>query len=62
MDLENVLAELREERDAIEAVISSLERLDRPGNRGPVRLNLAAKSPTNGFNGSHKNLAPEKNN
>jgi len=31
MDLENVLAALRKERDAIEAAILSLERLSRAG-------------------------------
>ena len=56
MDLEKVVAELRRERDAIDAAISSLERLGHPGNRVPGRLSdLAAKSPRNGVNGNHGN-------
>jgi hypothetical protein len=61
MDLEKVLAELRKERAAIDAAISSLERLDRPGNLRPgLPLGLAAKSPTNGANGHRRSavLAP----
>lgn len=58
MDLEKVLAELRKERDAIDAAIFSLERLARPGNTSQIRLpSLAAKSPTNGLNGNHRSAS-----
>jgi hypothetical protein len=55
MDLERVLAELRDERDRIDAAIVSLERLDRPGKAGlRDRLDLAAKNHTSGANGNHR--------
>jgi hypothetical protein len=58
MDLEKVLAELRRERDTIEAAILSLERLGRPGNLRPGRLpDLAARSPTNGADGNHRSAS-----
>lgn len=58
MDLENVLVQLRQERDKIDAAILSLERL---GSVSPVRQDdLAPKSRTNGANGNHRpaTLAP----
>ena len=49
MDLENVLDELRRERDAIDAAILSLERLNRVGLPGAARLSdWAARKPKNG--------------
>jgi hypothetical protein len=54
MDLEYVLAELRKERDAIEAAIANLERLGRPGNPIP---NRASVIPTNG---THRALTREE--
>jgi hypothetical protein len=61
MDLEKVIAELRSERDAIDAAILSLERLGRPGKPGPGRpLGSATRSDTDGANGFHQSLAPEE--
>ncbi len=61
MDLEKVLAELRNERDALDAAIFSLERLGRTGKLGPGRLlDSATKSHTDGTNGIHRSLAPEE--
>jgi hypothetical protein len=61
MDLEKVLAEMRHERDAIDAAILSLERLSRPGKPGTGRpLDSAPKSHTDGTNGFHRSLAPEE--
>jgi hypothetical protein len=61
VDLERVLAELRNERDAIDAAIFSLERLARPGKPGPGRpLDSATRRHTDGTNGFHRNLAPEE--
>lgn len=62
MDLEKVLAELRAQRDAIDAAIFSLERLGRPGKPGPGRPpgrppGLAAKSPTKAVNGNHRSAS-----
>jgi hypothetical protein len=54
MDLTSILAQLREERDAIDAVISNLERLEHGGHRGPGRPpDLVAKS-SNGANHSYR--------
>jgi hypothetical protein len=68
MDLRDVLAELKKERDAIGAAIVSLERLDRPGNDRPGnrsgnpgpgrRLNLAAKSIANHANSNCRQSSP----
>jgi hypothetical protein len=61
MDLEKVLAEMRHERDAIDAAILSLERLRRPSKLGPGRpLDSAPKSHADGTNGFHRNLAQEE--
>lgn len=61
MDLENVLDELRRERDAIDAAILSLERLNRVGLPGAARLSdWAARKPKNGANGVYRNLSPDE--
>jgi hypothetical protein len=61
MNLEHVLAELRRERDAIDAAIVSLERLGYPGKTEAHRLSDSpAKSYTAGANGSFRNLTPEE--
>ena len=54
MDLEYVLAELRRERDAINAAIVNLEGLGRPGKPIPDR---PPAFPTNGF---HRSLKEEE--
>lgn len=61
MDLAKVLAELRNERDALDAAILSLERLDRPGKLAGRPPNVSTRSHTDGANGFHRNLAPEAN-
>jgi hypothetical protein len=54
MDLKNVLTQLREQREALDAAISSLERLESGGHRGPGRPpGVATKSPTNGTSSNH---------
>jgi hypothetical protein len=55
MDIERVLAQLREERQAIDAAIVSLERLEHGRHRGPGRPpDLVVKNSPNGANhGSH---------
>ena len=59
LDLRNVLAQLREERDALDAAISNLERLYRDRHRGPGSLSgLVTKSFTNGTNQGHSSLSP----
>jgi hypothetical protein len=61
MDLEKVIAEMRHERDALDAAILSLERLRRHGKPGPDRpLDSAAKSHTDGTNGFRRSSAPEE--
>ena len=61
MDLDKVLAELRNERDAIDAAIFSLERLGRPGKPAPGRpLESAMRNHTDGANGFHRSLAQEE--
>lgn len=58
MDLPNILAKLRKERDALDEVISNLERLEQGGRRGPGRPpNLVVKSATNGT--SHRYRPPD---
>jgi hypothetical protein len=47
MDLRSVLARLREERAAIDAAISDMERLKHERRGGRRQLNLAAKGDTN---------------
>jgi hypothetical protein len=54
MDLKYVLAELRRERDAIDAAIVNLERLQRLGKPTPDR---PAAVPSNGF---HRKLTVEE--
>jgi hypothetical protein len=59
MDLRDVLAQLRGERDALDAAISNLERLEHERPRGPGRPpSLMTKSPTNGTNHGHSALNP----
>jgi hypothetical protein len=49
MDLKNVLAQLREERDRLNAAISNLERLEYGRHRGPGRPpGLVTKVSNNG--------------
>jgi hypothetical protein len=61
MDLEHVLAELRKERDALDAAIRSLERLDRVGRGDPGHWpDLRAGSPTNGATSRPASLAPRR--
>jgi hypothetical protein len=46
MNMKNVLAELNRERDALDAAISDLERLEREYRRSPGRpLSLVAMRP-----------------
>ena len=54
MDIKNLLAQLHDERDAIDAAISSLEHLQ-DGRYGTPRHppNLGAKAPGNGANNGH---------
>jgi hypothetical protein len=57
MDLNNVLAQLHAERDALDAAISNLERLERARHDTPGRSpNLVTKTPTNGTNHNHSPL------
>jgi hypothetical protein len=63
VDLEYVLAELRKELDAIDAAISSLERLDRTGNPRLGRSkDLTAVGPTKGANRGYRTAAPGQDN
>jgi hypothetical protein len=58
MDLPNILAKLRKEREALDVVISNLEHLEQAGRRGPGRPpNLVVKSATNGT--SHGYRSPD---
>jgi hypothetical protein len=54
MNLDYVLAQLRKERDAIEAAIVNLERLGRPAD---TPSNSAPSIPTNGF---HRGLTEDE--
>src|ERR1017187_8148235 len=45
MDLKNVLAQLRDEREALDAAISNLERLEHNRHHGPGRPPSFVKSP-----------------
>ena len=59
MDLKNVLAQLRAERDALDAAISNLERLDQDRHRAPGRSPvLVTKSSTNGTNHGYSLVNP----
>lgn len=61
MDLNSILAQLREERDMIEKTIFSLERLNRSGDPSPGRPSgLGPKSLANGsnHNNGHASLEP----
>ncbi len=50
LNLESVLAELREERDRLDAAISDLERLEHIRRRCAGRpRGLATRNPTNGM-------------
>ncbi len=54
MDLKSVLAQLHREREALDAAIANLERLENSRHRDPDRSpSLVAKSPTNGTNHTH---------
>jgi len=60
MDLKDVLTQLREQREALDAAIYSLERLERGGHRGPGRPpGVVTKSSTNGRNHNHVPANPE---
>lgn len=54
MDLENVLAQLREERDRLDAAISDLERLDQSPRRHPDHPRRFVTSPNRGTNHRHR--------
>jgi hypothetical protein len=55
MNLEGVLAQLREERDALDAAISNLERSGQSPRRGPGRpRRFVTTNPTNGTNHGHR--------
>jgi hypothetical protein len=58
MDLEKVLVQLRQERQALDEAIFSLERLGGPVNLLGRLPDSAAKSPTNGANGYHRPATP----
>jgi len=59
MDLKNVLAQLRDERDALDAAISNLQRLEHERHRAPGRPpSLVTKSSSNGTNHGHSPLNP----
>ena len=61
MDLENVLAELRKERDAIDAAILSFERLNRIGMPGALRSpDSVARKPKIVANGRSRNRNPDE--
>ncbi len=60
MDLKDVLAQLREERDKLDVAITTLERLDYGHHRGPGRPpGLVTKSPTNGIQRGYRLPDPE---
>lgn len=51
MDLTQVLAQLRKERDALDGVIAGMERLELERQSGPEQsLSLVTKRPANGTN------------
>jgi hypothetical protein len=51
MDLTQVLAQLRKERDALDAVIAGMERLEQERQPGPNHpISLVANRPTKGKN------------
>jgi hypothetical protein len=55
LNLESVLAQLREERDRLDAAISNLESLEHSGRRGPGRpRRFVTRYPTNGTNHGHR--------
>jgi len=57
MNFKNVLDQLREERDTLNAAIANLERLEH-GRRGPGRPpSFLTKSQTN--NGNHNHMPPD---
>ena len=57
MDLTQVLAQLRKERDALDAVIASMERLEHENQPGPDHaISLVTKRSANGTN--HHNGQP----
>lgn len=55
MNLEIVLAQLREERDRLDTAISNLERLEPSPRRGPGRLRLfVTRNPKKRTNHGHR--------
>jgi len=55
LNLESVLAQLREERDRLDAAISNLESLEHSQGRGPGRRRrIVTRNPTNGTNHGHR--------
>ena len=59
MNLETVLAQLREERDRLDAAISNLEDLDQRPRRGPGRrARFVTKNPASGTNHRHRPSDP----
>jgi hypothetical protein len=59
MDIRKILALLREEREAIDAAILTLERLEHGRRHGPGRPpGLMTKSATNGTNRSYSLPSP----
>jgi hypothetical protein len=59
MDLKNVLAQLHAERDALDAAISNLERLEHERHRAPGRSpGLMTNGSSNGTNHGHSPLNP----
>jgi hypothetical protein len=59
VDLKELLAELRKEREILNAAISSLERLEYGRHRGPGRPPTSVtKISTNGTNGGYSHPTP----
>ena len=55
MDLENVLVQLRDERDALDVAISNLEDLEHGRRGGPGRpRRFVTRDHTNGTNHRHR--------
>ena len=59
MDLKDVLAQLRGERDALDAAIANLERLEYGRHRSPGRPpGFLTKGATNGINHGPRPVSP----
>jgi hypothetical protein len=55
LNLESALAQLREERDRLDAAISNLESLEHSRRRSPGRpRRFVTRNPTNGTNHRHR--------